>query len=284
MNWKRKLDYLFFELLMKLSTILISFILLYIIFIIFQRGLPYLSWEMISQKPSGGFFLGGSGGILNSIIGSAYLATGATILALFFSLPLVIYINIFAAPDSRFVHILRLVLDILYGIPSIVYGSFGFLLMIIFGWKMSLLAGIITVSIFIFPILVRSMDEVLSMVPTEVNHAAYSLGATRLETALLVSLRQALPGMITGVLLAFGRGIGDAASVLFTAGFTDNIPTSIFDPAATLPLTIFFALGSPFEEVRGRAYAAAVVLTLIILVISLLSRWVMKRFSKYVIK
>jgi phosphate transport system permease protein len=284
MNLKRKLDSIIFEALMKLSTILIVLVLGYIIFIIFQRGVPYLSWEMVSQKPSGGFFLGGSGGILNAIIGSAYLATGSTILALFFSLPLVLYINIYAAPDSRFVHLLRLTLDILYGIPSIVYGSFGFLLMITFGWKMSLLAGIITVAIFIFPILVRSMDEVLSMVPTEVNHAAYSLGATRLETATRVSLRQALPGMITGVLLAFGRGIGDAASVLFTTGFTDNIPTSIYDPAATLPLTIFFALGSPFEEVRGRAYAAAVVLTLIILIISLLSRWAMKRFSKYVIR
>jgi phosphate transport system permease protein len=94
-------------------------------------------------------------------------------------------------------------------------------------------------------------------------------------------LRKALPGIITAVLLAFGRAIGDAASVMFTAGFTDNIPHSITEPAATLPLAIFFQLSSPIPEVRERAYAAALILTFIILLISFTVRAISKRYMKH---
>lgn len=284
LNWKRKLEQNIFEFLIKTSILLIGFVLLTIIGVILFKGIPSLSWEMISQKPSSGFYLGGGGGILNAIVGSLYLAIGATIFAIVISIPIVLYMNVFSVPSSKFNQFLRLSLDILFGIPSIVYGSVGFLMMIAFGWQVSLLAGIITVGIFVFPILVRSMDEILKTIPLEITHASLSLGATKLETALFVSLRQILPGLITGILLAFGRAIGDAASVLFTTGFTDNIPNSITQPAATLPLSIFFQLGSPFEEVRARAYASAVVLTLIILFISIMSRMAMKKYSKNIIK
>ncbi len=99
-----------------------------------------------------------------------------------------------------------------------------------------------------------------------------------------VIIRQALPGVVTGALLAFGRGIGDAASVLFTAGFTDRIPHGPLDAAATLPLAIFFQLGTPFEEVRQRAYGAALVLMILVLSASLLARWLGMRLSKYTVK
>jgi phosphate transport system permease protein len=130
----------------------------------------------------------------------------------------------------------------------------------------------------------RAMDEVIRLVPEALKDASYSLGATKLETAMKVIVRQSLPGIVTAVLIAFGRGIGDAASVLFTAGFTDNIPTSLLQPAATLPLAIFFQLGTPYPEVQQRAYASAAVLTLIILVISLGSRFLIRRFAKHMIK
>jgi len=122
------------------------------------------------------------------------------------------------------------------------------------------------------------------LVPRDLLDASDSLGATRLETAFKVVVRQCLPGILTAVLIAFGRGIGDAASVLFTAGFTDRIPTSLFQPAATLPLAIFFQLGTPYPEVQQRAYASAVVLTVLILVISLLSRALVKRLARHRIK
>jgi phosphate transport system permease protein len=152
------------------------------------------------------------------------------------------------------------------------------------GIKASLLAGIITVSIFILPIMIRALDEVLKTVPKGLYEASLSLGSTRSETAFRVFIRQTVPGLVTAILLSFGRAIGDAASVLFTTGYTDHIPTSIMQPTATLPLAIFFQLGSPIEEVRNRAYSSALILTVIILIISVLSRYLSSRYNKHRIK
>jgi phosphate transport system permease protein len=110
------------------------------------------------------------------------------------------------------------------------------------------------------------------------------LGATRIETTLSVVLRQALPGIVTGVLLAFGRGIGDAASILFTAGYTDYIPRSLFDPVASLPLAVFFQVATPIPEVQQRAYASALVLLVIVLIVSLGSRLLSRRYSRHIVR
>ncbi len=122
------------------------------------------------------------------------------------------------------------------------------------------------------------------MVSADLEQASFALGAYRFETAIHVIARQMLPGILTAMLLAFGRGIGDAASVLFTAGYTDRLPTSLLRPVASLPLAIFFQLNTPTPEVQQRAYAAALVLTAIVLVISLGTRWLAGRFSKFTIK
>ncbi len=199
-------------------------------------------------------------------------------------MPIVFYLNLYLKKNSKYAFSIRFFLDVLWGIPSIVYGAFGFTLMVFLGLKASLLAGIIAVALLIMPIMARSMDEVLKMIPFELKEVSFALGANKLETSLKVIFRQALPGILTAVLIAFGRGIGDAASVLFTAGFTDSVPYSLFKPVATLPLAIFFQLGTPFPEVQQRGYAAALVLTMIILFISILSRILSKRFTRHVIK
>jgi phosphate transport system permease protein len=172
----------------------------------------------------------------------------------------------------------------LWGIPSIVYGAFGFTIMLFLGLRASLLGGIIAVSLLVLPIMSRAMDEVMRMIPEELLNASYSSGATRLETALKVVVRQALPGILTAVLIAFGKGIEDAASVIFTAGFTDYIPYSLFRLVATLPLAIFFQLGTPFPEVQERAHASALILTVIILAISIVSRILTRKFTKHIAK
>jgi phosphate transport system permease protein len=132
--------------------------------------------------------------------------------------------------------------------------------------------------------MVRAMDEALRMVPKAMKEAAYSLALTRWETMRYVVVRQALPGLVTAVLLAFGRGIGDAASVLFTAGYTDNLPRSLFDPVASLPVAVFFLLNSPFPEVQRQAYAAAFVLLALVLLVSVLTRLLASRFSRYLVR
>ena len=193
--------------------------------------------------------------------------------------PITININIYLPPKSFLANITRLSSDVLFGIPSIVYGAFGFTLMVYLGIRTSLLGGILAVTLLITPILIRSMDEVAKLIPKDLKDAALSLGATRYEI-IKVILKQISPGITTAILLSVGRAIGDAASVLFTAGYTDSIPTSLSQPAATLPLAIFFQLSSPIPEVQDRAYAAALILTVIVLVLSLTARYYSRKFSK----
>lgn len=281
---KRKLEENIFKVLMLVSTWFIIGVLGLILITIIWKGFSALNWAMITQTPKGGFYLGKEGGILNAILGSIYLAIGATILAALVSIPIVLYLNVYLKRNAKLATFIRFMFDVLWGIPSIVYGAFGFAVMLYFGIRASLFAGIITVAILILPIMARAIDEVLKMVPFELKETGFALGSTRLEVAWKVVFRQALPGILTGILIAFGRGIGDAASVLFTAGYTDYIPTSIFQPVATLPLAIFFQLGTPFPEVQQRGYAAAVVLTVIILGISILSRILTKRYTKNIVK
>ena len=254
-----------------------------ILLTVIVKGLPALNWAMLTQTPKGGFYLGKDGGILNAIVGSLYLATGATVLALIFSVPIVLYLTTYAH-RSRWAATVRLSLDVLWGVPSIVYGAFAFIVMLAIGMRASLLAGIIVLGLIEIPIMVRAMDEVIRSVPHELREASYALGATQLETALKVVLRQALPGIVTAILLAFGRGIGDAAAVLFTAGYTDRLPDGLLHPVASLPLAVFFQLGTPFPEVQQRAYASALVLTIMVLLISLGSRLLARRLSRNVIK
>jgi len=275
---KRKFIELFFLSLMKLSMFLVMLPLFLIILTILIKGIPSINLSMITETPKGGFYLGKEGGVLNAIAGSFYLSASATFLAVFISLPVVLFLNIYLKRGSFASWLIRLCMDVMSGVPSIVFGAFGFLVMLFFGMKVSLLAGIITVTILIMPITIRSMDEMVRTVPLQLLQAAYSLGATRIETAMVV-VRRVLPGLITAMLLSFGRAIGDAASVIFTTGFTDNIPRSLSQPAATLPLAIFFQLSSPIPEVRDRAYAAALILTFIILLISYSARFISKKFS-----
>ena len=281
---KRHVEENIFKTLMIFSTSIVVGSLILILVTMFLRGFPALNLDMLIKTPKGGYYLGKEGGILNAILGSLVLGIGATFLALLVSLPIVFYLNLYLKKNSRFALLVRFFLDVLWGIPSIVYGAFGFIVMVFFGLRASLLAGIITVALLIIPIMARSIDEVLKMIPQELKEASFAMGATKLETAVKVIFKQALPGILTAILIAFGRGIGDAASVLFTASFTDSLPYSLFKPVATLPLAIFFQLGTPFPEVQQRGYASALILTALILFISILSRILSKRFTKHTIK
>ncbi len=277
MTLRRKWEEKFFKYLSGFITLLIVLVLVHIIYNIILKGSSALTWEVLTQEPKGGFYMGGGGGIANALIGSFYLAFGATVLAFVLSLPVALFINIYLIRYPKLLVGIRFFLDVLWGVPSIVFGAFGFILMMYLGLRNSLGAGIVTVATLISPIMIRAMDEVLMTIPIGLQEAAYSLGSTKTEIAFKIFFRQALPGFATAILLAFGRGIGDAASVLFTAGYTDHIPEKLSDPAATLPLSIFFQLGSPIEEVQNRAFAAAIVLTAIVLVISVTARFLYRK-------
>jgi phosphate transport system permease protein len=275
----KQLEEKIFRMIMIGAAIVILGVLVFIIGTIFYKGLPSLSLDMITKLPGGGFYLGKEGGVLNAIIGSLYIIIGALAISMVISVPLVMYINFYLPKKSVFSSMIRFSLDILFGIPSIVYGAFGFALMVYLGIRASLLGGVITVGMLIMPLMMRSLDEVTRLLSRDLPDALLSIGTTKYEMTKVI-LKQLMPGLVTATLLAVGRGIGDAATVLFTAGYTDNIPVSFNQPAASLPLAIFFQLGSPVEEVQNRAYASAVILTVLILILSFSARYFSSKFSK----
>ncbi len=283
-RWKRQhILEAFVKGIMIVSFIIVAGSLGSILWTILVKGLPALTWDMVSQSPKGGFYMGKEGGVLNAIIGSLYLASGGTLLTLIISLPIALYLETYLGDSERGRYV-RLSLDVLWGIPTIVYGAFGFTIMIAIGMRASLLAGIIVLALVELPIMTRAMDEVIRRMPEDLEQAAFALGSTKYEVSLKIVIRQMLPGIVTAILLAFGRGVGDAASVLFTAGYTDRIPTSLLRPTASLPLAVFFQLGSPFPEVQQRGYASALILTIVVLAVSLGSRWISARLNKYTVK
>lgn len=274
--WIEKLVKVFMYLSLAL-TVLFTFSIIYTIL---RKGLPSLSWEMVSSVPKGGYYLGGGGGFLNAIIGSLYIVVASTAIGLVISIPIVFYLNVYLKTDSLWGYTVRLVFDVLFGIPSIVYGAFTFAIMVYLGIRCSLGGGILVETILIIPIFVRGIDEVAKNMPRDLLTASFALGATKWESISIV-IRQIAPGIATATLLGIGRSIGDAAGVMFTAGFSDSIPTSLSHQTATLPLSVFFQLGCPQEDVQNRAYAGAVVLTLIILALSLLGRLISRKISRF---
>jgi len=281
---RRILEENIFKIIMLASLAIVLGSLIIIVGLVVINGVPALSIEMITQTPSGRYYLGqGGGGILNAILGSIFLAFPATAFAYIIGLAIAMYLQRdFMHPGiSSFI---RLTLDILWGIPSIIYGVFIFMIMIMLGMRASLLMGIIALTLLEIPIITRYTDEAINMVPKGLKESAYSMGSTRFETAAKVIRRQAFPGILAGVLLGLGRGIGDAASILFTAGSPSDIPTSIFQPTAALPTIIFKLFTSSIPVVRQRAYAAAFILLIIVLTISIASRLLTRRLKKHVIK
>lgn len=267
------------KILMVFCSLLVLAFVVSIVWTIVVKGIKSFSWEMITQVPGKDWNTADDGGFLNAIMGSLLVVVPAMLLATAISIPIVFYMNLYLRRSHPLSYAVRLAFDVLYGIPSIVYGAFAFTVMVLVGMRASLMGGIAVTTLLMIPMLIRSGDEISKSVPDEMVDAAYSLGATKWET-LWVITRQVLPGMITAVLLAVGKAIGDAAAVMFTAGFSDSVPDSFSDPTATLPLAIFNWIIMP-EPFPDRCYSAALVLTLIVLTLSLSGRWLGARFTKH---
>ncbi|MBR5936620.1 MAG: phosphate ABC transporter permease PstA [Bacteroidaceae bacterium] len=267
------------KILMVFCSLLVLAFVVSIVWTIVVKGIKSFSWEMITQVPGKDWNTADDGGFLNAILGSLLVVVPAMLLATAISIPIVFYMNLYLRRSHPLSYAVRLAFDVLYGIPSIVYGAFAFTVMVLVGMRASLMGGIAVTTLLMIPMLIRSGDEISKSVPDEMVDAAYSLGATKWET-LWVITRQVLPGMITAVLLAVGKAIGDAAAVMFTAGFSDAVPDSLSDPTATLPLAIFNWIIMP-EPFPDRCYSAALVLTLIVLILSLSGRWLGARFTKH---
>ena len=275
---KRQIEEKLMRGLMLAATLIVLGAVVSILGTILIRGSKALSWDMVSRFPGKEWNTAPDGGFLNAILGSLYVVVPAAVIGACISIPVVFYITMYKRRSTGVSYIIRLAFDVLYGIPPIVYGAFAFLVMVGVGMRASVLGGIMVTVLLIVPMMIRSGDEIAKTVPDEMVDAVYSLGATKWETVWVV-LKHILPGMLTAFLLAVGRAIGDAAAVMFTAGFSDQPARLLSDPTATLPLAVFNWIGMP-DPFPGRAYAAALVLTILVLVLSIVSRVITRRITR----
>jgi phosphate transport system permease protein len=255
-----------------LTLFITLLILLIILVFIFSRGISVLNWDFISKMPRNGMT---EGGILPAILGSFYLIFVSILIATPLGVFSAIYLNEYAK-SGRVIRFIRIGVNNLAGVPSVVFGLFGLLLFVkFFGFGVSILSGALTLAIVILPTIIRSSEEALMAVPDEYRNASLALGATRWQTIKNVVLPAALPGILTGCILGVGRVAGETAPILFTAVtfFTIKLPTSIFSEVMALPYHIYALLTAgtfPYKQVP-LAFGTAVVLLIMVLLIDMLA-------------
>ena len=243
----------------SLTIVILAIIVAYIL----QEGLPYISLEFLTGRPQEE---GREGGILPAILGT--LALGA--LSLVIAVPLGVGAAIFLTEYTRpnlLTTIMRFGADSLAGVPSIIFGLFGFIFFVTrlhLSW--SLLAGALTLALMVLPTIIRTTEEAIRAVPVAYREVSYGLGASRWQMVQTVVLPSALPGIITGVILSFGRAVGETAAVIFTAGTALNIPTSIFSPTRTMAVHFYILAVEGIS--LPKAYATGAVLIIAILIIN----------------
>lgn len=251
-------------------TLIILFVILYHII---SKGISGISWEFLTTSPRRS---GRLGGIYPMIINTFYL-TG---LALLFSAPIGIGAAVFTTEyvnKGKLIDVLRFGIETLAGVPSIVFGLFGFLFFVIrLGWGWSLLSGSITLSLMILPTIIRTAEEAIKSVPNSYREGSIALGATKAQTIGKIVIPTALPGILTGIILGVGRAVGETAAVIFTAGSSLEIPRTIMEPARNLSVHLYIlALEGLSIE---RAYSTATVLIIFILVFNTLATRLMTTF------
>ncbi|MGD8555227.1 MAG: phosphate ABC transporter permease PstA [Anaerolineales bacterium] len=250
--------------------------ILLLVFYVIQQGIPALSWEFISQMPRDGMR---AGGILPAIIGTLLLTLGTGIVAVPLGIAAAIYLSEYAG-DNRWTRIIRVAIINLAGIPSVVYGLFGLGLFVLFlGFGTSILAGSLTLAIMTLPVIISTAEEALRAVPNSFRVVSISLGATKWQTIRRVVLPEALPGILTGVILGLERAAGETAPILFTAAafFLPRLPTSIFDGTMALPYHLFvISTQVPGMPVKIQ-YGTALVLLAFVLGMNLIAALIRSR-------
>ena len=255
------------------ATLLTVVVLVFVIAFVLAKGLPGVTWEFLSSAPKD---MGKAGGIFPTLVGTVLLPLLAIAIALPLGVGTSVYLTEYTR-ENRFTRALRFGTDCLAGIPSIIFGLFGFIFFVVMlkmGW--CLLSGALTLAIMVLPTIIRTSEEAIRAVPNAYREVSFSLGATRWETVLKVVLPNALPGIVTGVILGIGRSIGETAAVIFTAGSSLRMPTSVFDSVRTMSVHFYILAREGISN--ENAYATAAVLIISVLLINLVAYSMMHRF------
>lgn len=252
-------------------------ILVVIVAIIVFKGAGHVNLEFIFSSPED---MGRHGGIFSTIIGTVILSLLSIMLATPLGVGTAIFLTEYTR-ESAFTKIIRFGVESLAGIPSILYGLFGFIFFVIklkMGW--SILSGVLTITIMILPTIIRTSEEAIKAVPKNLRIVSFSLSATRWETVTKVVLPSAAPGILTGIMLSIGRAVGETAAVIFTMGSSLRLPTSIMDSGRTMAVHFYILAREGIS--MEKAYATALVLVLSILLINVLAYYIMNKvISKY---
>jgi len=250
-------------------------VLLAIIFFILRKGLPVLDFSFLTRNPVD---MGRGGGIFSTIIGTLVLTLVAVLIATPLGVGTAIFLTEFTW-ENRMTRIIRFGADCLAGIPSIIFGLFGFILFVTklgFGW--SVLSGGLTLAFMLLPTIIRTSEEAIRSVPASYRQVSFSLGSTRWQMVTRVVLPSALPGIVTGVILSIGRSIGETAAVIFTAGSALHIPTSLFSSSRTMAVHFYILAREGIS--MANAYGTAAILVISILIINVITYYLMEKFIR----
>ena len=273
LTYKKKPGSLIMRILVIASAVITVGILFSLIVYILANGIMNLKPELFGWE-----FSTDNMSMMPAIVSTVYITALSLVMAVPIGIFSAIYLVEYAKRGSKLVKVIRTTTETLQGIPSIVYGLFGYILFVItLGWSYSLLAGAVTLAIMILPLIIRTTEEALISVPDSYREGSFGLGAGKLRTVFKIILPCAVPGILAGVILAIGRIVGESAALIFTAGTVAQVPGSLFDSARTLSVHMYALLseGLYTEE----AYATAVVLLVLVILINALSGFIAKKLA-----
>lgn len=265
---------LFLRIIVMLAAVITFGVLIFLIGYILVKGVPHLSPSLFALK-----YTSENVSLFPSIITTFEMTLLSLIIAVPLGLFTAIYLVEYAKKGNKLVELIRVTAETLSGIPSIVYGLFGLLFFVTYlSWGFSILAGAVTLSIMILPLIMRTSEEALKSVSDSYREASFGLGAGRLRTVFSIVLPAATPGILAGVILGIGRIVGETAALLYTAGTVAKIPESLFASGRTLSLHMYVLSGEGLYT--DQAYATAVVLLIVVLLINILSVYAAKKLTK----
>ncbi len=267
---------------LKLTAFVVVMILFTILGFISIKGVSVISWEFLTSFPKQAM---SEGGILPAIVGTLLLTLGSIIIAFPLGVLSAIYLNEFAKKDSKIVKFIRMMINNLSGIPSIVFGIFGMTFFVNkLGFGDSILAGSLTLSLLVLPVIISTSEEALKQVDDSFRYASTALGANKITTIRKIILPMATGNILTGLILSIGRVSGETAPILFTcaAYFMDRLPSSLFDQCMTLPyhLYVVATTGTNVDAGQSMAYGTAFVLIFLVLLLNLCANAIRKHFHK----
>jgi phosphate transport system permease protein len=255
------------------ATVLTLLVLVFIIGFVLEKGLRVISFEFLFSNAAD---MGRAGGIGATIVGTIILPLFALLLAAPLGIGTAVYLTEYSV-ETKVTKVIRFGTDCLAGIPSIIFGLFGFIFFVTtlgMGW--SIISGALTLAFMVLPTIIRTTEEAIRAVPKSFREVSFSLGATRWQTVKRVILPNALPGIVTGIMLGIGRSIGETAAVIFTAGSSLRMPSSIFDSTRTMAVHFYILAREGISS--ENAYGTAATLIIAVLLVNLTAYWMMNRF------